>query len=80
MVLATRIVAPVSAWTSGTSSSRWASHTSAKRASRAQRSAIGVRDHESNAARAASQASPAWAGEASGATPTTCSVDGLMTS
>ncbi|MEZ5178711.1 MAG: hypothetical protein R2746_10650 [Acidimicrobiales bacterium] len=62
------------------SSSTWASITSATLASSAQRSAMEVRDHESNASRAASQAAWACSTLASGAVPTKVSVAGFMTS
>ena len=52
----------------------------AMRSRMAQRSSTGVRLQPSNASLAAAQAACAWSTEALGATPTTCSVAGLITS
>ena len=72
MVRATRRVAPVSAWTSGTSSAAWGARRSASRASSAARSSGGVRLQAGNASAAARAAAATWSTDASGARPTTC--------
>ena len=73
---------PVSATISSRSSAAWDSRYSAIRISAAARSAGFVKGHgpSSNALRAASMATTASLGEASGTVPMTSSLAGLMTS
>ena len=76
----TAAVAPVSAITSGSSSSARAEMACAARAMSAARSAGGVADHPGKASRAAAAAASASATVALGAWPTTSSVAGFTTS
>ncbi len=80
MVDATRIVAPVSACSSGMISSPRFASSSATLCRMAARSSALVRDQLLNAALAAAAASLACWTLASGAWPTTCSVAGLTMS
>ena len=77
IVEATRWVAPVSACTSGIRSSMRSRNRSAARLSSSARSSGFVRLHAGNAAAAASVACCACSTDASGASPTICSVAGL---
>jgi hypothetical protein len=77
---ATARVAPVSAWTSGTSSSCRSTQRSAAARSKAERSLRLVSDQESKACLAAAAAAATSSTVASGARPTTSSVAGLMIS
>ena len=79
MVEATRWVAPVSACTSGMSSSMRSRSRSAARLSSSARCSGLVRLQAGNAAAAASAAWRACSTEASGASPTTSSVAGFTT-
>ena len=77
MVFVVRMVAPVSACTSDTSSGWRSSSREAARLNSSDRCSGVVRDHAGNAAAAASAAASASAAVALGACPTTSSVAGL---
>ncbi len=80
MVWVVRRVAPVSACTSGTSSSIRSRSRSAALLSSAARSSGFVRLHAGNASAAAAAAASTCATDASGAVPTTASVAGFTMS
>ena len=80
MDFVTRIVAPVSAWTRGTSCSVRSSTSSATRSRSAARSSGVVRLQVWKASAAAAVASSDWSTVACGAFPTTSSVAGFTTS